>query len=325
MKWAYYNDLDQYTCAWVRQLIAKGMLPDGEVDCRSIGDVQPGDVAGFAQVHFFCGIGGWAYACRLAGWPDDRPIWTGSCPCQPFSVAGRRGGADDARHLWPDFFRLIRAARPPVVMGEQVAGSAGYGWLNGVLADLAGEGYAGRGVDIPACAVDAPHIRSRLYWLAVADAKGAGCEARDGLAGGDDAARSSLVVHDGGNLVHTTSVGRGEGRAEPIMGRRRAAVAGADAPSDLDDANAMRGLQPQGGQPDQWGWHRNADAGRNGTFWSDAILFPCHDGKARRAQPGTPLLVDGLPGRVALWRGFGNAIVPQVAAEVIGAFMDCAP
>ena len=90
-------------------------------------------------------------------------MWTGSCPCQPFSVAGKGGGADDPRHLWPDFFRLIGAARPPVVMGEQVAGKAGRDWFHGVRADLAGSAYGARAVDIPACAVDAPHIRQRLY------------------------------------------------------------------------------------------------------------------------------------------------------------------
>src|SRR5690606_21100107 len=76
-------------------------------------------------------------------------------------------GTDDPRHLWPDFHRLIRAYRPPVVMGEQVAGKAGYGWFDGVRSDLEGEGYSARAVDFPACSVDAPHQRNRLYWVAV--------------------------------------------------------------------------------------------------------------------------------------------------------------
>jgi site-specific DNA-cytosine methylase len=163
---AYYNEIEPYAAEWLRNLIKGGHIADGEVDTRSIIDVQPAELAGYTQCHFFAGIGGWSHALRLAGWPDERPIWTGSAPCQPFSVAGKRAGTDDPRHLWPHFHRLISTCRPPVVMGEQVAGKAGYGWLDGVRADLAREDYASRGVDIPACAVDAPHIRSRLYWVA---------------------------------------------------------------------------------------------------------------------------------------------------------------
>jgi DNA (cytosine-5)-methyltransferase 1 len=165
-RFAYYNDNDPYCCAWLRNLIATGLIPDGEVDDRSIKLVGADDLRGFRQVHFFAGIAGWSRALQLAGWPEDREIWTGSCPCQPFSVAGKGRGADDDRHLWPDFFRLIKECRPALVMGEQVAGSAGYRWLDGVCSDLEGEGYSCGAADIPACAVDAPHIRSRLYWVA---------------------------------------------------------------------------------------------------------------------------------------------------------------
>ena len=164
---AYYNEIEPYAAQWLRNLIRSGHIADGEVDTRSIVDVRPADLAGFTQCHFFAGIGGWSHAFRLAGWPDDRPVWTGSCPCQPFSVAGKGAGVDDARHLWPHFHRLITACRPPVVMGEQVAGKAGYGWFDGVRSDLEGTGYSSRAVDIPALAVNAPHIRQRLYWVAL--------------------------------------------------------------------------------------------------------------------------------------------------------------
>lgn len=163
---AYYNEIDPYAAQWLRNLIAAGHIPTGDVDERSITDVQPMDLEGYAQCHFFAGIAGWSYALQLAGWPDDRPVWTGSCPCQPFSVAGKGRGKDDERHLWPHFFRLIRACRPEIVMGEQVAGKAGYAWLDEVRSDLEGENYACNGVDIPACAVNAPHARQRLYWAA---------------------------------------------------------------------------------------------------------------------------------------------------------------
>jgi DNA (cytosine-5)-methyltransferase 1 len=78
---AYYNELDPFAAAWLRNLIAAGLIPQGEVDERSIEDVTPNDLAGFRQCHFFAGIGGWPLALRLAGWPDERPVWTGSCPC----------------------------------------------------------------------------------------------------------------------------------------------------------------------------------------------------------------------------------------------------
>ena len=85
----YYNEFDPYAAQWLRNLIAAGHLPAGEVDERSIVDVQPNDLDGYRQCHFFAGIGGWSLAARLAGWPDDRELWTGSCPCQPFSAAGK--------------------------------------------------------------------------------------------------------------------------------------------------------------------------------------------------------------------------------------------
>lgn len=171
---AYYNEIDPVAAEVLRTLIANNVIAPGVVDTRSIMDVQPDDLDGFTQCHFFAGAGLWSVAARLAGWPDDKPLWSGSCPCQPFSVAGKGAGFNDTRHLWPDFFRLIGSRRPPVVVGEQVAGQAGYGWLDRVLFDLADEDYAARGVDLTALAVDAPHIRQRIYWLAVADACGGG-------------------------------------------------------------------------------------------------------------------------------------------------------
>ena len=89
---AYYNEHDPFAAAWLRELIADGLIADGEVDERDIQTLDPADLAGYTQCHFFAGIGGWSLALRLAGWPDDRPVWTGSCPCQPFSSAGKSGG-----------------------------------------------------------------------------------------------------------------------------------------------------------------------------------------------------------------------------------------
>lgn len=173
----YYSEWEPYAAAWLRSLIAKGLIPDGEVDERSILDVSPDDLRGFRQCHFFSGIGGWSRALRLAAWDDDREVWTGSAPCQPLSVAGKQKGADDERHLWPAFYRLIAERRPAVVFGEQVAGALGCEWLSGVRADLEDAGYACGAADLCAASVSAPHIRQRLFWVA-ADTMRLGVEGR---------------------------------------------------------------------------------------------------------------------------------------------------
>ena len=162
---AYYNEHDPNAAAWLRELIKHGHIADGEVDSRSIVDVRSDDLDGFTQCHFFAGIGVWSYALRLAGWSDDRSVWTGSCPCQPFSAAGKREGFNDERHLWPHFHRLIAECRPPVVLGEQVASKDGLNWLDTVFADLEGSGYAAGAADLPACGLGAPHIRQRLWFV----------------------------------------------------------------------------------------------------------------------------------------------------------------
>ena len=121
MKPAYYNEIDPYAAQHLRNLIASGLIAPGDVDERSIEDVAPDDLAGYGQCHFFAGVGVWSYALRRAGVPDDFPVWTGSCPCQPFSSAGKGAGFADERHLWPAFHWLISQCRPAVVLGEQVA------------------------------------------------------------------------------------------------------------------------------------------------------------------------------------------------------------
>lgn len=189
----FYNENDPKAAAWLRELIGDGLIPDGVVDERSIVDLVPADLGGYVQCHFFAGIGGWSKALRLADWPEDRPCWTGSCPCPPFSCAGKKklcpkcGGKPiphplktgifacvecghewfaDGRHLWPEFLRLISERQPPVVFGEQVSGADGQIWLAGVRATLEAVGYGVGAIDTCSAGVGAPNIRQRLYWMA---------------------------------------------------------------------------------------------------------------------------------------------------------------
>ena len=187
----YYNEYDPKAAAWIRQLIADGAIPDGFVDDRSITEVTPDDLRDFIQCHFFAGVAGWAASLALAGVSPDEPLWTASLPCQPFSSAGKQAGTDDDRHLWPVFYKLVKACRPPVIIGEQVASKlARTEWFPGVRLDLERMGYAVGCADLCApCAgevgegwivrgdqggwediiIGAPHIRQRLYWVASGD------------------------------------------------------------------------------------------------------------------------------------------------------------
>ena len=181
---AYYNEFDPKAAAWLRELIKRGLIADGVVDERSILDVTADDLRGFTQCHFFAGIGGWSYALRLAGWPDDRPVWTGSPPCQPFSAAGQQKGKNDDRHLAPHFATLATAGRPPILFGEQVASAAVFGkaakrtggapagepewaWIDDLQGRLEAAHYAVGASDLPAAGVGAPHIRQRTFFGAV--------------------------------------------------------------------------------------------------------------------------------------------------------------
>lgn len=145
---AYYNELDPYAAQWLRNLIAADHIAPGDVDERDIRDVRPNELMGYTQCHFFAGIGIWSHALRRCGWPDERPVWTGSCPCQPFSAAGEGEGADDERHLWPHWDWLIQQCQPAEVFGEQVASKIGLTWLDLVSADLENKGYAIAAADL---------------------------------------------------------------------------------------------------------------------------------------------------------------------------------
>lgn len=300
---AYYNEVDPYPAEWLRRLIDAGHIAPGTVDARSVLDVTPNDLEGFSQAHFFAGIGGWSHALRLAGVPDDANVWSGSCPCQPFSVAGSRRGSNDSRHLWPAWFRLIEACRPFVIFGEQVSSPHGLAWLDDVSTDLEGAGYTIGSLDLCAASVGAPHIRQRIFFVAVrladADANGQRIERlfappNGDASSGDDAHRSGA----------TLGMGHADGRRAGRDGRRASRAQSVDA----REGNHSRGVSNP----------TRASSPVNG-FWRRAEWLLCRDGKARPIEPRSLPLVDGLPDRVGKLRAYVNAIVAPLAAEFIRA------
>lgn len=165
--YAYYNEFNPQAAAWLRELIKQKLIADGEVDERSIVDVEANDIRGFTQCHWFAGIGGWSYSLRLAGIPDDFPVWTASLPCQPFSCAGNQQGKNDDRHLFPHYLELVRQCKPSIQLGEQVEGAIKHGWLDDLYTAMEAEDYAVGSAILGAHSVNAPHIRQRLYWTAI--------------------------------------------------------------------------------------------------------------------------------------------------------------
>lgn len=329
---AYYNEIEPYAAQWLRNLIAAGHIAPGDVDERSIVDVKPDDLAGYNQCHFFAGIGGWSLALRLAGWDDASPVWTGSCPCQPYSVAGKGKGQADERHLWPEQFRLIDACRPPVWMGEQVAAAIGKHWLDGVQSDLESIGYASRAAVVPACAVDAPHRRDRAWIVADADpAKWREIDSVRGRVEGEHALPQGQEI--AGRSEPDREDGRGSGAladadlAGDSQGRQQRSGelggAGGDPGAGNVDNAVGAGLEGHAGHGD--GRSRWALASRSTAAAGGSVFIVGADGKARRVEPRIRLLAHGVPARVGKLRAYGNAIVPQVAAEVIRAFMDARP
>jgi DNA (cytosine-5)-methyltransferase 1 len=296
--------MEPYAAQWLRNLIDKGLIAKGEVDERSILDVDSADLRGVTQCHFFAGIGGWSLAARLAGWPDERPLWTGSAPCQPFSTAGQQKGQADERHLWPVFFGLIRACRPPVVMGEQVAAAVGKDWLDGVSTDLEGIGYACGAVVVPACAVDAPHRRDRLWFVgSLEHAESVGGHGQVRGHEREEVRETVGASGDDSSDVADADIGARRERYEPDMfggwanDPEQARMGG----GDFDVADAVRvGRQgpgalgrpsdPTAGDDGQASDAVNAGAG----FWVEHRWAIGADGKARRVGSNFRRLVDGF-------------------------------
>lgn len=319
----YFNENDKFAAQWLRNL-----YPDATVDERDIQDVKPADVMGFERVHFFAGIGGWQYALDLAGWTG--PVWTGSCPCQPFSDAGKKKGAADERHLWPEFRRLIAECNPTTVFGEQVASKLGREWLAGVRADLEALAYAVGAADLCAAGSGAPHIRQRLWWLAIAPTVGQGPPP---ITVGNQTSKETRRFVEPGRYGSANGVAIANGQRTRL------------------DTEAVQASQPESSgngcglaiadvaelQSESSAWKQSLQQ------WRDVVGIACRDGCTRRlsAQSGDEPLAHGIPrdlgrrfpelrqlakgaraNRVGRLKGYGNSIVPQVAATFIRAAME---
>ena len=263
----------------------------------------------------------------------------GGFPCQPFSVAGKRRGARDDRNLWPEMRRIVEELRPRWVVAENTPGIASL-YLDTVLSDLEDLGYASGTVEIPACAVGAPHIRQRLFVIAHADRRRAHVQQECGArlhapsdADGDgalrpvaDASQHGWQSRGAGDAVQESGGGqphRGGECGNVADADRRRLEGGAQrhggAPEDpadghprradsdrlrdtIPDADGARLLQPGtiGGEPQQPGAESHGDWGQ---WW--------------RAEPDVGRVADGVPHRVERLRCLGNAVVPQVV-EAIG-------
>jgi len=347
----YYNEFDPNAAAWIRQLIADKQIPYGHVDDRSITEVTPSDLAGYVQCHWFAGIAGWPLALKLAGWPDDRPVWTASLPCQPFSSAGKQAGTDDERHLWPVFQRLVSECRPPAIFGEQVASKiAREKWFPGVCLDLQAMGYPVTALDLCAplagedgkgrlvrgdqetwepIVIGAPHIRQRLYWVAYRGMANPPSDRRERARQGAETEEGRQPKPELGGELPGGSEGRG--------------LHSGVGDSGDTGSQGHRGFGEESLPAGREGAQRHN--GTAGAAYSDFDLIPCRDGKARRTQRGSTPLAPGLPrgvvpscdpgapgyanetseARVMRLKGYGNAINAPLAAMFIETCMEVIP
>lgn len=339
---AYYNEFDKYPSAWLNNLITGGLIAAGHVDERSITDVLPEDVIDKTQCHWFAGIGVWSYALRLAGWPDSRPVWTASLPCQPWSSAGKGGKFEDERHLWPVFFRLVKECRPPVIFGEQVSSKDGLEWFATVQADLENAGYAVAAFDTCAAGVGAPHIRQRLYWMAYDHSKQyKDCDQGRKENHGQKSSRAPIEFagrRRSGRMEHSNSqrqqrwIHRRKNKEWEAVNRSTGCHITTGGLAYNDDKQRPYSFVTGGPGNLQREWNEDAEASSGHSralwsmpfdlFWRDADWLFCQDGKWRPVEPESFPLADGIANRVGKLRAYGNAIVAPLAAAFIASAME---
>ena len=230
-------------------------------------------------------------------------LLTGGFPCQPFSVAGKRLGKEDDRAIWPEMLRVIREAKPAWIIGENVAGIVTME-LDNILSDLEGIGYAAWPLVIPACAVDARHRRDRVWIIARRNVEDSAGERSRGESGN--------ALHEGRGASEAGGTG-----IPQATGRQNGSAIGDDWTTGQDVAHAdSPRVQGQRGKLAAFGEARQGrqSAAPNSNAGDQR-------GEACRWLPEPELgrVAHGIPHRAHRLRGLGNAIVPQVAEEIIRA------
>ena len=240
--------------------------------------------------------------------PTRPDVICGGFPCQPFSQAGKQQAQDDARHLWPEMFRLIRECRPTWVVGENVAGLIRLG-LDEVLADLESEGYSTRTFNIPACSVGAPHLRQRLWIVAHSDSESEPDGSFDGNARqrqlGFEFVADSECKRERGRRISRFRKDNSKNEEGLSVQSRRLGKTVAD--PDRDDRGRGRSTKSSGRKSRMEHWS-GGECNRSEEWWE--------------VEPDVGRLVDGLPNRVPQLRALGNSIVPQIAQKIAQAIKE---
>ena len=229
-------------------------------------------------------------------------LLTGGFPCQPFSNAGKRRGKDDDRYLWPQMLRVIQEARPAWIVGENVVGIIGLA-LDQVCSDLEAEGYEVEPIIIPACGVDAPHRRDRVWILAHTDIC---CDS--GEKRGVDAEKIRLSEEnreEWGGCGVSSRTSQMEQRRKSNRIHDKTNVADTDSPGILSAEIAQYDVKNGSKSHDKFPWRCGSTSGgeRSQANWSP--------------EPELGRVAHGVPNRVDRIKGLGNAIVPQVAYQII--------
>lgn len=302
------------------------------------------------HLDLFSGIGGFALAAQAAGfttigfseiepyackilkrhWPtvpnygDIRNVRglradliTGGFPCQPYSTAGKRGGASDDRALWPEMFRVIGETRPTWVLGENVPGIISME-LDRVLDDLESIGYAAWPLGIPACAVDARHRRERIWIVAYSEHERRNASAINRKPASDDRRqkqpKEQTEQSEGSDLLADAKC-LPAGTRRP--GRSEAWPETAISGENVADSECERTTHDGQGQTHRTAGTLQSNSSERERIRSDSRERNDDGGRVWPTEPAVGRVADGIPSRSHRLRGLGNAIVPQVAETLI--------